>query len=153
MHCLPNWFGAYLRHIAPQLSNTSSDSHASRPIDTSGQHWHRSSIFKTEPFSSCPRENSHCHWLGLSCVRLGRPSAVAHTGGPRKNVSSLSFVQVEAKKAEPRDSKAPGQLGPGQWGPRGILSTANGWTTQPAQGWQQTYGPQGEWEWIPERRE
>uniref|UniRef100_A0A8C4YX63 DAZ associated protein 1 n=1 Tax=Gadus morhua TaxID=8049 RepID=A0A8C4YX63_GADMO len=53
--------------------------------------------------------------------------------------------KVEAKKAEPRDSKAPGQLGPGQWGPRGILSTANGWTTQPAQGWQQTYGPQGVW--------
>ncbi|KAJ3599932.1 hypothetical protein NHX12_033886 [Muraenolepis orangiensis] len=52
-------------------------------------------------------------------------------------------AQVEAKKAEPRDSKAPGQLVPGQWGPRGILSTANGWTTQPAQGWQQTYGPQG----------
>lgn len=55
------------------------------------------------------------------------------------------FVQVEVKKAEPRDSKAPGQLGPGQWVPRGILSAANGWTTQPAQGWQQPYGPQGEW--------
>lgn len=54
------------------------------------------------------------------------------------------FVQVEVKKAEPRDSKAPGQLGPGQWAPRGILTAANGWTTQPAQGWQQPYGPQGE---------
>ncbi|CAG00789.1 unnamed protein product, partial [Tetraodon nigroviridis] len=51
---------------------------------------------------------------------------------------------VEVKKAEPRDSKAPGQLGPGQWAPRGILTAANGWTTQPAQGWQQPYGPQGE---------
>ncbi len=59
---------------------------------------------------------------------------------------SCFFVQVEVKKAEPRDSKAPGQLGPGQWAPRGILSAANGWTTQPAQGWQQPYGPQGEWE-------
>lgn len=59
------------------------------------------------------------------------------------------FVQVEVKKAEPRDSKAPGQLGPGQWAPRGILSAANGWTTQPAQGWQQPYGPQGEWERVP----
>lgn len=58
------------------------------------------------------------------------------------------FVQVEVKKAEPRDSKAPGQLGPGQWVPRGILSAANGWTTQPAQGWQQPYGPQGEWEHL-----
>lgn len=54
------------------------------------------------------------------------------------------FVQVEVKKAEPRDSKAPGQLGPAQWAPRGILTAANGWTTQPAQGWQQPYGPQGE---------
>ncbi|XP_056132434.1 DAZ-associated protein 1 isoform X2 [Lampris incognitus] len=53
--------------------------------------------------------------------------------------------KVEVKKAEPRDSKAPSQLGPGQWGPRGILSAANGWTAQPAQGWQQTYGPQGVW--------
>lgn len=53
--------------------------------------------------------------------------------------------KVEVKKAEPRDSKAPGQLGPGQWAPRGILSAANGWTTQPAQGWQQAYGPQGVW--------
>uniref|UniRef100_A0A3P9CJ92 DAZ associated protein 1 n=1 Tax=Maylandia zebra TaxID=106582 RepID=A0A3P9CJ92_9CICH len=61
------------------------------------------------------------------------------------NVPSLSFVQVEVKKAEPRDSKAPGQLGPGQWAPRGILSAANGWTAQPAQGWQQPYGPQGVW--------
>ncbi|KAF3690750.1 DAZ-associated protein 1 Deleted in azoospermia-associated protein 1 [Channa argus] len=51
--------------------------------------------------------------------------------------------KVEVKKAEPRDSKAPGQLGPGQWAPRGILSAANGWTAQPAQGWQQPYGPQG----------
>ncbi|XP_071395836.1 DAZ-associated protein 1 isoform X4 [Centroberyx affinis] len=53
--------------------------------------------------------------------------------------------KVEVKKAEPRDSKAPGQLGPGQWAPRGILSAANGWTAQPTQGWQQTYGPQGVW--------
>lgn len=60
----------------------------------------------------------------------------------------VPFVQVEVKKAEPRDSKAPGQLGPGQWVPRGILSAANGWTTQPAQGWQQPYGPQGEWEHL-----
>uniref|UniRef100_A0A6Q2ZGK4 RRM domain-containing protein n=1 Tax=Esox lucius TaxID=8010 RepID=A0A6Q2ZGK4_ESOLU len=60
-------------------------------------------------------------------------------------VPSLSFVQVEVKKAEPRDSKAPGQLGPNQWGPRGILSAANGWAPQPAQGWQQSYGPQGVW--------
>lgn len=67
------------------------------------------------------------------------------------NVPSLSFVQVEVKKAEPRDSKAPGQLGPGQWAPRGILSAANGWTAQPAQGWQQPYGPQGEWEHVPEQ--
>lgn len=59
---------------------------------------------------------------------------------------SLSFVQVEVKKAEPRDSNAPGQLGPNQWGPRGILSAANGWSAQPAQGWQQSYGPPGEWE-------
>ena len=63
-----------------------------------------------------------------------------------------SFVQVEVKRAEPRDSKAPGQLGPSQWGPRGILSAANGWTAQPAQGWQQSYGPQGEWERSPEIR-
>ncbi|XP_062250697.1 DAZ-associated protein 1 isoform X5 [Platichthys flesus] len=53
--------------------------------------------------------------------------------------------KVEVKKAEPRDSKAPGQLGPGQWAPRGILTAANGWTAQPAQGWQQPYGPQGVW--------
>uniref|UniRef100_A0A4W5PMA1 DAZ-associated protein 1 n=1 Tax=Hucho hucho TaxID=62062 RepID=A0A4W5PMA1_9TELE len=54
--------------------------------------------------------------------------------------------KVEVKKAEPRDSNAPGQLGPNQWGPRGILSAANGWSAQPAQGWQQSYGPPGEWE-------
>ncbi|XP_029355467.1 DAZ-associated protein 1 isoform X8 [Echeneis naucrates] len=53
--------------------------------------------------------------------------------------------KVEVKKAEPRDSKVPAQLGPGQWPPRGILSAANGWTAQPAQGWQQPYGPQGVW--------
>ncbi|XP_028818230.1 DAZ-associated protein 1 isoform X1 [Denticeps clupeoides] len=55
--------------------------------------------------------------------------------------------KVEVKKAEPRDSKAPGpgQLGTGQWGPRGILSAANGWSAQPAQGWQPSYGPQGVW--------
>lgn len=58
----------------------------------------------------------------------------------------LFFAQVEVKKAEPRDNKAPGQLGPGQWAPRGILTAANGWTAQPAPGWQQAYGPQGEWE-------
>lgn len=50
------------------------------------------------------------------------------------------------KKAEPRDNKAPGpgQLGANQWGPRAILSAANGWAAQPAQSWQQSYGPQGE---------
>ncbi|KAM6962973.1 DAZ-associated protein 1 isoform 2-T2 [Aplochiton taeniatus] len=53
--------------------------------------------------------------------------------------------KVEVKKAEPRDSKVPGQLGPGQWGPRAILSAANGWSAQPTQGWQQSYGPQGVW--------
>ncbi|XP_041695699.1 DAZ-associated protein 1 isoform X1 [Coregonus clupeaformis] len=53
--------------------------------------------------------------------------------------------KVEVKKAEPRDSKAPGQLEPNQWGPRGILSAANGWSAQPAQGWQQSYGPPGVW--------
>ncbi|KTF73916.1 hypothetical protein cypCar_00046450, partial [Cyprinus carpio] len=54
---------------------------------------------------------------------------------------------VEVKKAEPRDSKAPapGQLGANQWGPRAILSTANGWAAQPAPSWQQSYGPQGVW--------
>lgn len=56
---------------------------------------------------------------------------------------------MEVKKAEPRDSKAPGQLVPGQWAPRGILTAANGWTAQPAPGWQQPYGPQGEWEHVP----
>uniref|UniRef100_A0A673NE91 DAZ-associated protein 1 n=1 Tax=Sinocyclocheilus rhinocerous TaxID=307959 RepID=A0A673NE91_9TELE len=52
--------------------------------------------------------------------------------------------KVEVKKAEPRDSKAPspGQLGANQWGPRAILSTANGWAAQPAPSWQQSYGPQ-----------
>ncbi|XP_038856872.1 DAZ-associated protein 1-like isoform X4 [Salvelinus namaycush] len=55
------------------------------------------------------------------------------------------FGVVEVKKAEPRDSNAPGQLGPNQWGPRGILSAANGWSAQPAQGWQQSYGPPGVW--------
>lgn len=68
------------------------------------------------------------------------------------NVPFLSFVQVEVKKAEPRDSKAPGQLCPGQWAPRGILSAANGWTAQPAQGWQPAYGPQGEWERVQETK-
>ncbi|XP_062412917.1 DAZ-associated protein 1 isoform X5 [Sardina pilchardus] len=55
--------------------------------------------------------------------------------------------KVEVKKAEPRDSKAPGpgQIGANQWGPRGILSAANGWSAPPAQGWQQSYGPQGVW--------
>uniref|UniRef100_A0A3Q2DA88 DAZ-associated protein 1 n=1 Tax=Cyprinodon variegatus TaxID=28743 RepID=A0A3Q2DA88_CYPVA len=59
--------------------------------------------------------------------------------------------KVEVKKAEPRDNKAPGQLGPGQWAPRGILTAANGWTAQPAPGWQQAYGPQGEWERFPDQ--
>ncbi|XP_039523338.1 DAZ-associated protein 1 isoform X4 [Pimephales promelas] len=55
--------------------------------------------------------------------------------------------KVEVKKAEPRDSKvpAPGQLGANQWGPRAILSAANGWAAQPAPSWQQSYGPQGVW--------
>ncbi|XP_072517298.1 DAZ-associated protein 1 isoform X2 [Salminus brasiliensis] len=55
--------------------------------------------------------------------------------------------KVEVKKAEPRDSKAPGpgQLGANQWGPRAILSAANGWAAQPAQSWHQSYGPQGVW--------
>uniref|UniRef100_A0A8C5D6Z4 RRM domain-containing protein n=1 Tax=Gouania willdenowi TaxID=441366 RepID=A0A8C5D6Z4_GOUWI len=53
--------------------------------------------------------------------------------------------KVEVKKAEPRDSKAPGQLGPGQWAQRGILSAANGWTAAPTQGWQQPFGPHGLW--------
>uniref|UniRef100_A0A671MM45 DAZ-associated protein 1-like n=1 Tax=Sinocyclocheilus anshuiensis TaxID=1608454 RepID=A0A671MM45_9TELE len=55
--------------------------------------------------------------------------------------------KVEVKKAEPRDSKAPapGQLGASQWGPRAILSAANGWAAQPAPSWQQSYGPQGVW--------
>lgn len=75
------------------------------------------------------------------------------SGGSRQYVNSplasydlLSFVQVEVKKAEPRDSKAPapGQLGANQWGPRAILSAANGWAAQPAPSWQQSYGPQGE---------
>uniref|UniRef100_A0A8C8GXG1 DAZ-associated protein 1 n=1 Tax=Oncorhynchus tshawytscha TaxID=74940 RepID=A0A8C8GXG1_ONCTS len=51
--------------------------------------------------------------------------------------------KVEVKRAEPRDNKAPGQFEPNQWGPRGILSAANGWSAQPAQGWQQSYGPPG----------
>uniref|UniRef100_A0A8C1JH08 DAZ associated protein 1 n=1 Tax=Cyprinus carpio TaxID=7962 RepID=A0A8C1JH08_CYPCA len=55
--------------------------------------------------------------------------------------------KVEVKKAEPRDSKAPasGQLGANQWGPRAILSAANGWAVQPAPSWQQSYAPQGVW--------
>ncbi|KTG02034.1 hypothetical protein cypCar_00037664 [Cyprinus carpio] len=55
------------------------------------------------------------------------------------------FGVVEVKKAEPRDSKAPasGQLGANQWGPRAILSAANGWAVQPAPSWQQSYAPQG----------
>ncbi|XP_061094446.1 DAZ-associated protein 1 isoform X1 [Conger conger] len=55
--------------------------------------------------------------------------------------------KVEVKKAEPRDSKAPGpgQPGASQWGHRGILSTANGWSAPPAPAWQQSYGPQGVW--------
>ncbi|XP_077573858.1 DAZ-associated protein 1 isoform X2 [Stigmatopora nigra] len=53
--------------------------------------------------------------------------------------------KVEVKKAEPRDNKAPGQLGPGQWAPRSILSATNGWPAAPVQGWQQPYGPQGIW--------
>uniref|UniRef100_A0A8C8M1Q5 DAZ-associated protein 1 n=1 Tax=Oncorhynchus tshawytscha TaxID=74940 RepID=A0A8C8M1Q5_ONCTS len=53
--------------------------------------------------------------------------------------------KVEVKRAEPRDNKAPGQFEPNQWGPRGILSAANGWSAQPAQGWQQSYGPPGVW--------
>ncbi|XP_077964366.1 DAZ-associated protein 1 isoform X9 [Gasterosteus aculeatus] len=62
---------------------------------------------------------------------------------PEKSRTKEGWVEV--KKAEPRDSKAPGQLCPGQWAPRGILSAANGWTAQPAQGWQQPYGAQGVW--------
>ncbi|XP_073772108.1 DAZ-associated protein 1 isoform X17 [Danio rerio] len=56
-------------------------------------------------------------------------------------------LEVEVKKAEPRDSKAPapGQLGANQWGPRAIISAANGWAAQPAPTWQQSYGPQGVW--------
>ncbi|MGH0172814.1 UNVERIFIED_CONTAM: hypothetical protein FKN15_066676 [Acipenser sinensis] len=52
---------------------------------------------------------------------------------------------VEVKRAEPRDSKTPGPGEPGanQWGPRAMLSAANGWAAQPAQGWQQGYAPQG----------
>ncbi|KAM4574801.1 DAZ-associated protein 1 isoform 3-T4 [Fundulus diaphanus] len=62
---------------------------------------------------------------------------------PEKSRTKEGWVEV--KKAEPRDNKAPGQLGPGQWAPRGILTAANGWTAQPAPGWQQAYGPQGVW--------
>ncbi|XP_041086386.1 DAZ-associated protein 1 isoform X7 [Polyodon spathula] len=52
--------------------------------------------------------------------------------------------KVEVKRAEPRDSKTPGPGEPGanQWGPRAMLSAANGWAAQPAQGWQQGYAPQ-----------
>ncbi|KAK6467524.1 DAZ-associated protein 1-like isoform X2 [Huso huso] len=55
--------------------------------------------------------------------------------------------KVEVKRAEPRDSKTPGPGEPGanQWGPRAMLSAANGWAAQPAQGWQQGYAPQGMW--------
>ncbi|XP_058869903.1 DAZ-associated protein 1-like isoform X12 [Acipenser ruthenus] len=55
--------------------------------------------------------------------------------------------EVEVKRAEPRDSKTPGPGEPGanQWGPRAMLSAANGWAAQPAQGWQQGYAPQGMW--------
>ncbi|XP_043909935.1 DAZ-associated protein 1 isoform X2 [Protopterus annectens] len=53
--------------------------------------------------------------------------------------------KVEVKRAEPRDSKILGigqQVG-SQWGSRAMLNTANGWTGQPAQTWQQGYATQG----------
>ncbi|XP_061884114.1 DAZ-associated protein 1 isoform X6 [Entelurus aequoreus] len=62
---------------------------------------------------------------------------------PEKSQTKEGWVEV--KKAEPRDNKAPGHLGPGQWAPRSILSAANGWSAQPTQTWQQPYGPQGVW--------
>ncbi|XP_043909938.1 DAZ-associated protein 1 isoform X5 [Protopterus annectens] len=52
--------------------------------------------------------------------------------------------KVEVKRAEPRDSKILGigqQVG-SQWGSRAMLNTANGWTGQPAQTWQQGYATQ-----------
>lgn len=55
--------------------------------------------------------------------------------------------KVEVKRAEPRDSKILGigqQVG-SQWGSRAMLNTANGWTGQPAQTWQQGYATQGMW--------
>ncbi|KAG2464507.1 DAZP1 protein, partial [Polypterus senegalus] len=56
------------------------------------------------------------------------------------------FGVVEVKRAEPRDSKPPNlQTSTSQWAPRGMLSTANGWTAQPPPGWQQGFGPQGMW--------
>ncbi|XP_042552921.1 DAZ-associated protein 1 isoform X6 [Perognathus longimembris pacificus] len=56
-------------------------------------------------------------------------------------------LEVEVKRAEPRDSKsqAPGQPGASQWGSRVVPNAANGWAGQPPPTWQQGYGPQGMW--------
>uniref|UniRef100_A0AAV2KP41 Uncharacterized protein n=1 Tax=Knipowitschia caucasica TaxID=637954 RepID=A0AAV2KP41_KNICA len=59
--------------------------------------------------------------------------------GVKTLLRPLCCVQVEVKKAEPRDAKAPGQ-----WGSRGILSPPNGWTSAPPTGWT-PYGAQGVW--------
>ncbi|XP_065097875.1 DAZ-associated protein 1 isoform X5 [Paramisgurnus dabryanus] len=84
-------------------------------------------------------------WLGFGFITFEAEQSVDQA--VNMHFHDIMGKKVEVKKAEPRDSKAPapGQLGANQWGPRAILSTANGWAAQPAASWQQSYGPQGVW--------
>ncbi|XP_050979230.1 DAZ-associated protein 1 isoform X1 [Labeo rohita] len=84
-------------------------------------------------------------WLGFGFITFEAEQSVDQA--VNMHFHDIMGKKVEVKKAEPRDSKAPapGQLGANQWGPRAILSAANGWAAQPAPSWQQSYGPQGVW--------
>ncbi|XP_028912404.2 DAZ-associated protein 1-like [Ornithorhynchus anatinus] len=59
--------------------------------------------------------------------------------------------KVEAKRAEPRESKSrgPGYAGFSQWGSRIMPNAANGWTGQPLPSWHQGYVPQVSGMWVP----
>ncbi|XP_051531327.1 DAZ-associated protein 1-like isoform X6 [Myxocyprinus asiaticus] len=84
-------------------------------------------------------------WLGFGFITFEAEQSVDQA--VNMHFHDIMGKKVEVKKAEPRDNKAPApsQLAANQWGPRAILSTANGWAAQPAPSWQQSYGPQGVW--------
>ncbi|PWA21082.1 hypothetical protein CCH79_00009362 [Gambusia affinis] len=137
------WRQARPAELQPQLFHLCSSHIAAMRRPLTHCFHYRSTFYVTIHPLLGRTQNSYCALTGFGFITFEAEQSVDQA--VNMHFHDIMGKKVEVKKAEPRDNKAPGQLGPGQWAPRGILTAANGWTAQPAPGWQQAYGPQGVW--------